>query len=134
MHWIDSLATKYLDIFEDCFQFDPPDGWRTLVESLVEYINWHNTVHDTDIQVYDISKAHGGLKFVIHNQPRQPIIAEEIHGAIHLAETMSCKLCQYCGVPSPFRKYRGPNNQLILASLCDAHFAEKLDEINIQKS
>ena len=77
MHWIESIQHKYPDIFEECYQFSPPDGWRTLVESLIEYVNWHNTVHKTTIRLYQVVEAFGGLKFCIQHQPNQPIIAEE---------------------------------------------------------
>lgn len=134
MPWTEALLVKYEDIFDECVQCSPPDGWRILVESLIEYIHWHNTVHDTDVKVVSISEAHGGLKFVILNQPRQPIIAEEIFGAIHLAETMSCKMCQVCAAPAEFRKYRDSNNKLILQALCDSHFEEKMNEINMAET
>ena len=133
MTWINSMVEKYEDIFDECFECNPPAGWQILVESLIEYIHWHNTVHDTDVKIHAITKAHGGLKFVIQNQPRQQIIAEEIFGAIHLAETMSCKICQVCGHPGNFRKYR-QDEKLILQALCDTHFEEKLNEINLAKT
>tara|TARA_B100001250_G_C19777178_1_gene780125 strand:+ start:1239 stop:1646 length:408 start_codon:yes stop_codon:yes gene_type:complete len=133
MLWIDNMMFKFGEIFEDCFQCDPPTGWKTLVESLVEYINWHNSVHRSDVKVHLITEAHGGLKFVIHTQPTSPIIAEEIFGAIHLAETMSCKICQKCGAPAEFRKYRIEGN-LKMSALCDMHFEELSHELDLEKT
>ena len=121
MHWIESIQHKYPDIFEECYQFSPPDGWRTLVESLIEYVNWHNTVHKTTIRLYQVVEAFGGLKFCIQHQPNQPIIAEEVFGAIHLAETLSCKLCIDCGISAQFRKEH-VGDKLILMALCDTHY------------
>ena len=92
-----------------------------MVESLIEYINWHNNVHRTDIKLYQVTEAFGGLKFCIQHQPQQPIIAEEVFGAIHLAETLSCKICIDCGVPAPFRKHH-VGDKLILMAVCDTHY------------
>ena len=127
MHWIEAIQVKYSDIFEDCYQFSPPDGWRTLVESLIEYINWHNTVHKSDIRLYQVTEAHGGLKFCIQHKPQQPIVAEEVFGAIHLAETLSCKICIDCGKPATFRKEH-VGDQLVLMALCDLHFTSRKEE------
>jgi len=122
MDWQQTLIDKYEDELEDLYKFNPPKGWKSLVESLLEYIHWHNKVHDSSIQVYSIEKRHGGLHFVVHHYPAgsQSTIPEEIFGAIHLAETISCKMCEICGAHGEFTKSR-KDESLILGTYCNEH-------------
>lgn len=128
MDWKQSIIDKYDDEFEDIYCFDPPEGWRTVVESLIEYIYWHNSVHGTKIQVYSVEKRHGGLRIVVHHHPNgtQSSISEEVFGAIHLAESMSCKLCEVCGRPGHFMKTR-TDDILDLGTYCDEHIPQTTD-------
>ena len=125
MDWKIELLNRYEDEFEDVYKFDPPDGWRSIVESLTEYINWHNKVHDTLVKIYSVEKKHGGLRFNVHHYPSGPSssIAEEIFGAVHLAETLSCKSCEVCGAPGHFIK-QNIENKLVLGTYCNAHIPE----------
>jgi len=126
MDWKNLLIEKYDDELEDLYQFDPPEGWRVLVESLLEYIHWHNQVHGTKLQVYSIAKRHGGLHCVVHQYPvgTMSTISEEVFGAIHLAETLSCKMCEVCGSPGNFTKSR-VDESLVLGTYCDVHIPEE---------
>lgn len=126
MDWRDALVHRFEDELEDLYKFDPPDGWQTMVESLLEYIRWHNKVHDTMIKIYSIEKRHGGLHFMVHNSPAGSTssISEEIFGAIHLAETLSCKTCEVCGAPGLFYKSR-QDETLILGTYCNEHIPKK---------
>ena len=128
MDWKQKLIEKYEDEFEDVYCFDPPNGWEPLVESLIEYIYWHNNVHGTKIQVYSVEKRHGGLRVVVHHYPEAPqsSISEEVFGAIHLAESMSCKICETCGRPGTFMKTR-IGDKLHLGTYCDEHIPENAD-------
>ena len=128
MSWKNQLIEKYEDEFEDVYKFDPPDGWRSLVESLIEYIHWHNNVHHTKIQIYSVEKRHGGLRLVVHHHPfgSQSSISEEVFGAIHLAETLSCKMCEVCGAPGNFTKSR-IDESLVLGTYCNEHLPEEKD-------
>ena len=74
------------------------------------------------MRIYSIEKRHGGLHFVVHHYPSgsNSIISEEIFGAIHLAETLSCKMCEVCGKPGKFIKSR-KEDSLILGTFCDEH-------------
>jgi len=128
MSWTDELVSKYEEELEDLYKLDPPDGWKTLVESLLEYIHWHNKVHDTQVKIYSIEKRHGGLHCVVHHYPHSTnsSISEEIFGAIHLAESMSCKLCEVCGAPATFSKRR-KDDHLVLGAYCDEHFPKDTD-------
>ena len=126
MDWKQTLIDKFEDELEDLYQFDPPKGWKNLVESLLEYIHWHNKVHNTMVKIYSIEKRHGGLHFVVHHYPAasNSSISEEIFGAIHLAETLSCKMCEVCGKPGSFHKSRSEDS-LILGTYCDEHFPKE---------
>ncbi len=128
MDWRQKLIERYDNEFEDLYNFNPPNGWENLVESLMDYIHWHNKVHDTNVRVYSVDKKHGGLHFVVHHHPvgTSSSISEEIFGAIHLAETLSCKMCEVCGAPGTFQKIR-VNKSLSLGSYCNEHFPKKSD-------
>ena len=122
MDWAETLIERFEDELEDVYKIDPPVGWRTLVESLLEYIRWQNNVHDTAVKIYSIEKRGGGLRFQVHHYPSasNSIISEEIFGAIHLAETLSCKMCEVCGKPGTFVKIQHEDS-LILGTFCDEH-------------
>ena len=122
MDWTEKLLCQFEDELEDVYKIDPPDGWRTLVESLLEYIKWQNNVHETAVRIYSIEKRGGGLHFQVHHYPSgsNSNISEEIFGAIHLAETLSCKMCEVCGKPGTFVKLQ-QEESLILGTFCDEH-------------
>ena len=122
MDWKEQLIDKFEDEFEDVYQFDPPDGWRSIVESLTEYISWHNKVHDMLVKIYSAEKRHGGLRFTIHHWPTgsNSTIPEEIFGAVHLAETLSCKTCEVFGSPGNFIKQK-IGEKLVLGTYCNEH-------------
>lgn len=126
MNWKTQLIEKYENELEDLYEFSPPEGWRTLVESLLEYIHWHNNVHGTKVQIYSVEKRHGGLRLVVHHYPvgSQSTISEEVFGAIHLAETLSCKMCEVCGAPGHFTKSI-IDESLVLGTYCDEHLPEE---------
>ena len=128
MDWKNKLIDKYEDEFEDLYKFDPPNGWQSLVESLLEYIHWHNNVHGSKIQIYSVEKKHGGLRLVVHHASvgSQSTISEEVFGAIHLAETLSCKMCEVCGAPGTFTKSR-IDESLVLGTYCNEHLPEETD-------
>ena len=122
MTWADTLLEKFEDELEDAYKIDPPIGWRTLVESLLEYIKWQNQLHDTHVKIYSIEKRGGGLHFQVHHYPSasNSVISEEIFGAIHLAETLSCKMCEVCGKPASFIKQQNEES-LTLGAFCSEH-------------
>jgi len=126
MDWKQPLIDKYEDELEDLYRFDPPDGWRNLVSSLLEYIHWHNQVHGTMVKIYSIEKRHGGLRFVVHHHPVGPMstIPDEVFGAIHLSETLSCKMCEVCGGPGTFTKSK-IDDSLILGTYCHEHIPKE---------
>jgi hypothetical protein len=126
MDWASRQIQRFEDELEDICQIDPPDGWKTIVESLLEYIHWQNTVHKTRVKIYSIEKRHGGLHFVVHHYPSasNSVISEEIFGAIHLAETLSCKMCELCGKPGTFMKVRHEDS-LTLGTYCHEHIPEE---------
>lgn len=133
MSWQKDLITKYDFIFEDCYQIDPPDGWRIIVEQLVNYIHWHNTLHNSAIQVWKITELNGGLKFEVKpSDSSSEIIVEEIYGAIHLAEALSTQLCVQCGSVAEFRKLKTKDN-IVYKTLCSEHYMEFEDALYEQE-
>jgi len=128
MDWAENLIERFEDELEDVYKIDPPVGWRTLVESLLEYIKWQNSIHKSSVRIYSIEKRHGGLHFVVHHYPSASTsaISEEIFGAIHLAETLSCKMCEVCGKPGKFIK-QPLKESLALGTFCDEHIPATKD-------
>jgi len=128
MDWASKLISRFEDELEDICTIDPPIGWRPIVESLLEYIHWQNKVHNSAVKIYSIEKRAGGLHFVVHHYPSasNSVISEEIFGAIHLAETLSCKLCEVCSKPGKFMKTR-LEDSLILGTYCDEHIPKNTD-------
>ena len=126
MNYFDMLSKKYEDEFEDCYKFSFPPGWNNLVIALIDYIVWHNKVHSTNVKIHSVTKKRGGLHFVITHKPENPSIAEEIFGAIHLAENLSCRTCEVCGAPSSFMK-SVDDGKLSMGSFCNEHIQETTD-------
>tara|TARA_Y100000593_G_C4278312_1_gene321377 strand:+ start:593 stop:976 length:384 start_codon:yes stop_codon:yes gene_type:complete len=125
--WASTLISQFEDELEDVYEINPPIGWRPLVESLLEYIKWQNKIHKTRVKIYSIEKRHGGLRIVVHHSPASSSsISGEIFGAIHLAETLSCKMCEQCGAPGNFEKLRSADS-LILGTYCNEHLPQEKD-------
>tara|TARA_B100000676_G_C17690435_1_gene636063 strand:+ start:164 stop:544 length:381 start_codon:yes stop_codon:yes gene_type:complete len=126
MDQFSELFDKFGNELEDCYEIKYPIGWNTLVSTLLEYVAWHNTVHNTNVKIHSISKKRGGLHFVIIHRPEISSIAEEIFGAIHLAETLSCRTCETCGKPAAFVKSM-LDDELVMGSYCDEHLPKERD-------
>ena len=123
MDWMAKLFDRFADELEDCYELEFPTGWEIIVTTLLEYISWHNKVHRTNVKVHSVTKKRGGLHFVIMDRPSISSIAEEIFGAIHLAETLSCRICEDCGKPGSFIK-NIVNDELIMGAYCNEHLPE----------
>lgn len=123
MTQIVKLFDKFTDELEDCYAFEFPIGWETLVITLLDYISWHNQVHKSNVKIHSVTKKRGGLHFVIMHKPEISSIAEEIFGAIHLAETLSCRICEDCGKPGSFTK-KIIADELVMGAYCHEHLPE----------
>lgn len=121
LNWKDALLKKYDFIFEDCYELNPPDGWEVIVQTLVEYIHWHNHLHGSKIQIWNITERNGGLKVQLTDNPRFIDVPEEIHGAVYFAEKLSCRTCKFCGSNGEFLKIKNKENKLIMATVCKEH-------------
>ena len=96
--WRMTLMKKYKKLFyykghPTCmFGIAVGDGWRTLVESLCEYLQW-NIDHNKDPQVIvtTVKEKFAGLRFYIG-----PGVARQFD-AISFAETLSSHICEHCG-------------------------------------
>lgn len=129
MDWRTKLlkSEKYSDIFEDTYQFDPPIGWRTIVDNLIQYVSWHNKVHKSEITLWTCTKENGGLRFHIGNKGGGREGLEEVYGAIQFAEIMSNSVCERCGNPGELHKFH-VDGSLHLTTLCGYH-AEQINAI-----
>lgn len=97
------LFEKYPKIFSDLKYTECGDGWFDLVESLCAVLQ-----NEADNAGYRLSEEEketvqplaaqvkekfGGLRFYIYGGN------EEMRGAVRMAEAMSFRICEDCGVP-----------------------------------
>ena len=105
--------------YAECISFDVDAGWHSLLKDLLVFIAERNP----DIRVHQVKEKFGGLRFYIYGGN------EEMRGAIRMAEAMSHKICENCGVPG----HKQPGGWI--RTLCDPcqekHLTRKLntDEI-----
>jgi hypothetical protein len=132
MDWRNKLlrTPKYSEIFEDTFQFDPPIGWKTIVDNLLQYIHWHNQVHRSEIRLWKCSKENGGLRFHIDTRGNGREGLEEVFGAIQFAEIMANSTCERCGNPGELHKFQ-VSGSLYLTTLCEYH-ADKVNAVQTE--
>jgi len=130
------LFENYPDIFKQkdlpvtqslmCFGFDCSDGWYELIYTLCENIKNHVEFHNENVdrfkgaedipewapteylsvQAVQVKEKYGGLRFYLNNYN------EYIRGLISMAESMSYRICEKCGVPGK------PNGKGWIITLC----------------
>jgi hypothetical protein len=79
------LITKFKDSHKEYFPVG--NGWRTLVEKLVEDI----IALDPEVEVSQVKEKFGGLRFYIFGG------TEEVYDLIDKAEDESYNICEKCG-------------------------------------
>ena len=107
-----------------CWGMDVGDGWYNLIDTLCGVIQnevdndiiqhgykvkrGEATEDDAPVQTFpvQIKEKFGGLRFYVNGGSR------EVHGAIHMAESMSYHICETCGNPGK------PNNDGWIKTLC----------------
>lgn len=99
----EELFKKYPKIFNNLNYTECGDGWYDLVERLCAVIQ--NEADNAGYRLSDeekealqplavqVKEKFGGLRFYIYGGN------DEIRGAIRMAEAMSFKICEDCGVP-----------------------------------
>lgn len=89
---INKLLNIYPELFKELkFGFECGDGWTNILEALCECIiniNYENKPQMTFVQ---IKEKFGLLRIYTNNTD------EFMDGMIAMAESMSSKICEYCG-------------------------------------
>lgn len=115
------LAIEYNNILEEASQgnwhaFDQYYNWKS-PEKLLEFKQTVNlgerrkVEEPLDVKILQIKEKFGTLRFYIAGGD------DYIYGAIHLAESLSARVCEECGKPGQLR-VRGSN---WLYTACDEH-------------
>ena len=87
------------------FGFQHNDGWYELVNTLcvviqniIDNAKLNNTEYVDNLAVSTVKEKYGTLHFYHDGE-----WGGEIEGAVHMAETMSCRICEHCGHPGRLR-------------------------------
>ena len=86
--FIEYIPTPY-----ELFGIECGDGWKDLIEPIIEYINNYNKdkKEEDKIIISQIKEKFGGLRFYVDRWN------EEVHNMINNAEEESYKVCELCG-------------------------------------
>jgi hypothetical protein len=111
----DQLVEKFPQVFRKIKHVECDSGWYPLLFDLFNliegYFIWGQLSTDTIEEIYAVQvKEKFGLLRVYLNET-----TPFIDGAIHLAEYMSGRICEECGMPG---QLRGGN---WIQTLCDEH-------------
>ena len=99
--------TEFKDTYKEYFPVG--DGWRPLVEKLVDDI----IAVDPEVEVSQVKEKFGTLRFYYEGGD------EYINGLVSMAESMSEVTCEVCGNPGK-RRAGG-----WIKTLCDRHHEER---------
>ena len=85
--------TEYIPTPYELFGIECGDGWKGLIEPIMEYINNYNKdkKEEDKIIIFQIKEKFGGLRFYVDHGN------EELHNMIDKAEEESYHVCEYCG-------------------------------------
>lgn len=94
---------KLIDIepawFETCFDFDIPDGWKNLIESILLKAK-ELGFQPHEIKIAQIKNKWGGLRFyadIAESLIGRNQRVDELNAYINLAESESFIICSTCG-------------------------------------
>lgn len=93
-----------------CWGIDTGDGWYDLIDTLCATIQHHIDYGEDvpQVEAVQVKEKFGGLRFYINGGD------DEIQGMIDMAEEMSYRICETCGVPGR------PNDEGWITTLCDS--------------
>lgn len=85
--------TEYIPTPYELFGIECGDGWKGLIEPIMEYINNYNKdkKEEDKIIIFQIKEKFGELRFYVDHGN------EELHNMIDKAEEESHKVCELCG-------------------------------------
>ena len=104
-----------------CFGFQVDDGWYDLIYklsgSLENIITGMKVDNDSSLpRATTVKEKFGGLRFYVSPT------TDQIHAIISKAESESYKICERCGEPGTFRRFKW------LVTLCDKHADEQAND------
>lgn len=75
-----------------CWGFSCSDGWYELIDDLCYAIQSHIDYKKLpQVEAVQVKEKYGGLRFYVNHSD------DYIDGLISMAESMSYKICEYCG-------------------------------------
>lgn len=81
----DPIIAKHPALFEGCFDFTPPKGWRGIVEALCDKLAL------TGCTVSQVKEKFGGLRVYLDNGTDAAL------AAVRDAEAQAARTCERCG-------------------------------------
>ena len=116
------LKTKYPNTYKNLTHIECDDGWYELLSSLSSVIENEIMYLPEEIkdQVYaeQIKSKFATLRYYMSHA------IDSIEGAISMAETMSAKICEFCGLPGK------SHNLGWLFTLCDSCLEKEKERRN----
>lgn len=141
-----------INLFLEDIKPEEYKGWSNIIESLKSMID--NTLYNANyaipqkknqlnVLIHDIKEKFGGLRFYVSFHCETRLIGEEIpegsrmdmwktyiseiYGAIHLAEILSMKTCEFCGAPGVLRKEH--HWWKVRCDDCEKEYVKKIGEL-----
>jgi hypothetical protein len=104
MELVDRMMAKYPKLMT--WDFECPQGWETLVKSLLDELA---TLNEPDLQVDQIKSKYGGLRCYLTST------SDAAAKIVSRYEMESLKTCEVCGAPG---KKQGKS---WIRTVCDVH-------------
>lgn len=120
-----TLMKKYPKIFAQrglpmtqtcmCWGFDVGDGWFDILDCLCELIvGIIGDNKEARVEAVQVKEKYGGLRFYYDTSGLPEEEANEVSGAVRLAERLSYRVCEDCGSPGK------PNERGWIRTQCGA--------------
>jgi hypothetical protein len=131
------LVKKYPKIFkmvgstpqESCMAWGlcVGDGWYWLIDQLCRELQFNIDKNDQpQIVAAQVKEKFGGLRFYVNSG------TDEQYGAIHLAETMSYTICEYCGTTKGVGQTEGWIKSLCIVCAEEGNKVIKKDRVRTE--
>ncbi len=100
----DPIITAHPELFRECFDFSPPEGWRGIVAALCDKL-----AERQNIRVSQVKEKFGGLRVYVHAAHELPEGAPTDWASelVRAAESEAAHTCQRCASPNATLR-RGP--------------------------
>ena len=117
------LKEKYPNL---AVSIDCEDGWFTILETLLEQLSNVEEYEKVKLKIVQIKQKFGGLRVYVRFNENTPVeIIEHVRGLTQMAESMSYKICEYCGTTKNIGRSHG-----FIVTCCDECFSKGLTKQN----